>query len=152
MFTELSRQAQHLRDLQLKHRSQISTDKKLPEDYLDTLLKFRYFVTRTAKRPLNILKMNVAPSLPFRPFFVREPQDNPNSPMVQVQSKGLKMRPVEGQLLWVLQTLWEDGQDLFFLRMPLAVDELQRLLDKEQTANNMITEFVSSIIRDLTIQ
>jgi hypothetical protein len=35
--------------------------------------------------------------------------------------------------------------------MPLAMDELQRLIDTEPKANDMITEYVSSIIGDLTI-
>ena len=151
MFTELTRQAQHLHELQLKYRSQISPDRKLPDEYLDALLKFRYFVYKTAKGPLDTLKMNVVASLPFRPFFEREPPENANSPIIRVRSKGLKMGLFESQLLWILRTLWEDGENLFLLGMTSAVDELQRLLDKEQSANNMITEFVSNIIGDLAI-
>lgn len=151
IFSELSRQAQHTRELQIKYNSQIVPEKTLPEDYLKALLKFRYYLSQAAKGPLNMLKISVTPSLPFRPFFVRCPPESPSSPLIQVQWKGLKMGTIEGQLLWLLQTLWEDGHDLFLLRMPLVVDELQRLLDKEQTANNMVTEFVSSIIGDLAI-
>jgi hypothetical protein len=151
IFSELSQQAQHLRELQIKYNSQIALDRALPEDYLDALLKFRYYLSQAAKGPLDMLKRNVTSSSPFRPFFVRSPPESPSSPLIQVQSRGLKMGPIEGQLLWLLQTLWEDDRDLFFIQMPLVVDELQRLLDKEQTANNMITEYVSSIIGDLAI-
>jgi hypothetical protein len=150
-FSELSRQAQYLRELQIKHKSQIAADRTLPEDYLDALLKFRHYLSQAAKGPLEMLKMHVRSSPPFCPFFVRSPPENPSSPFIEVQSKGLKMGRIENQLLWLLQKLWEEDSDLFFLQMPLVVDELQRLLEKEQTANNMITEFISSIIGDLAI-
>ncbi|KEF56706.1 uncharacterized protein A1O9_06895 [Exophiala aquamarina CBS 119918] len=59
-------------------------DKELPEDYIDALFKFRYFVTRTAKEPLAILKMNVVASSPFRHLFVHKPPDHPSSPVIHV--------------------------------------------------------------------
>lgn len=150
-FSELLRQAQQLREMQVAVNPQLSPDKKPPEGYLDALLKFRYYLTQAAKGPLGMLKMNLIASLPFRPFFVRQPPENPNTPMIKCQSKGLQMGPVETHLLFLLQTLWEDGNNLFLLRMPLVVDELQRLIDKEPAAKNMITEFVGDVIGDLAI-
>lgn len=151
VFSELWQQAQRLHDLQLTHNRHISPDRDLPEEYVDALLKFRYYLHQAAKGPLGLLKVSVAASPPFRAFFVRLPPDDPDSPRISIQSKGLKMGPVEGQLMWLLRTLWEDGTDLFLARMPLIVDELQRLIDMEPKAKEMVTEYVGSVIGDLAI-
>ncbi|OAP61579.1 hypothetical protein AYL99_03782 [Fonsecaea erecta] len=151
IFSEPSRQVRCLRDLQSKYQDDISPDRDLPVDYLDALLKFRFYLTQTAKGSLNMLKQKVVASPPFRAFFSRSPPDNPNSPFVSIQSKGLKMGQAEAQLLWLLRTLWEDDKDLFFLRMPLVVDELQRLIDTEQKAKEMISKHISGLIGDLAI-
>ena len=151
VFHTLLQQAKCLRNLQLKYNDRISPDSDLPEDYLNALPKFRYYLNQTLKGPLNMLKVKVAASPPFRAFFVRSPPDSPSSSLVHIQSKGLKMGRVEAQLMWLLRTLLEDGKDLYFLRTTLVVDELQRLIDTEPKAKEMITEHINRIIGDLAI-
>ncbi|RGP64200.1 hypothetical protein FSPOR_8019 [Fusarium sporotrichioides] len=92
----------------------------LPKDYLVALLRFRYFLQQTAKGPLDQLKMVVPPF-------------SPNEEILCV-----KMDKVETQLIWLLQTLWEDGHNLFLARLPMVVDELQRLLQAEPKADILI--------------
>jgi hypothetical protein len=150
-FSELSRQAQDLHNLQSTYNLQISPDRDLPEKYTDALLKFRFYLQQLAKGPLSLLKGAVTASPPFRPFFVRLPPDDPNSPLISIQSNGRKMAPLETQLMWLLQTLWEDSRSLFLCGMPLIVDELQRLIDMEPKAKTMITEYVGNLIGDLAI-
>ncbi|KAF7511414.1 hypothetical protein GJ744_004603 [Endocarpon pusillum] len=145
-FSELSRQAQDLHNLQSTYNLQISPDRDLPEKYTDALLKFRFYLQQLAKGPLSLLKGAVTASPPFRPFSVRLPPDDPNSPLISIQSNGRKMAPVETHLMWLLQTLWEDGRTLFFCGVPLIVDELQRLIDMEPKAKTMITEYVGNLI------
>ena len=151
LFSELWQQAQRLQDLQSKHSRHISLDRDLPEEYCDALLKFRHYLYQAAKGPLSLLKVGVAASPPFRSFFHRLPPDDPDSPHIRIESKGLKMGPAESQLLWLLQTLWEDGMSLFLAGMPLIVDELQRLIDMEQKAKEMVTGYIGNAIGDLAI-
>lgn len=47
--------------------------------------------------------------------------------------------------------LWEDGQVLFFARLPMVVDELERLLDYDPEANQLISLYIAGVIGDLSI-
>ncbi|KAM0417458.1 hypothetical protein ACHAPT_012520 [Fusarium lateritium] len=112
-FTELHRQAQHVRSLQDKYDTQISPEKDLPEKYMVALLRFRYFLEKTAKSPLERLKMVVASSPPMHKFWVREPPTDPNSPKIVIRLRhGVKKTKDEEHLMWLLQTLWEDEYNL----------------------------------------
>ncbi|RSL64592.1 hypothetical protein CEP53_003994 [Fusarium sp. AF-6] len=95
-FTELHRQAQHVRDLQKKYKAEISPKKDLPEEYMVALLRFRYFLEKTAKSPLERLKMVVVSSPPMQKFFVREPPTDPNSTMTRIIPRpGIKKSKAE---------------------------------------------------------
>ena len=100
---------------------------------------------------MEVLKFELIGSPPFRPFLVRDAPTDPSSSKMLSRSTGATLGEVEGQLLWLLRLIWEDDQQLFFLRLPNIVDELQRLLDTEPRAKAMLTERVSDIISDLAI-
>ncbi|KAL7627940.1 hypothetical protein AAE478_002135 [Parahypoxylon ruwenzoriense] len=152
MFSKLRNQATKLRVLREKHAADISPGKDLPEEYLWTLLKFRHYLNQAAKGPLNQLKTAVAASPPFRGFFVREvPVSAVSSQIIVVSKPGVKMGKTTGQLIWLLRTLWEDGRDLFFSRLPFVVDELDRLLDADRKARQMVSPYVAMLIGELSI-
>ena len=151
VYAELWRQVRELKGLQERYLRDIKPDKELPPEYLDALLLFQHFLSQAAKGPIEKLKRHVMAAPPFRHLFVREPPADPDSPMIAIRSNGAKRDSVEGYLIWLLQTIWEDGEDLFLLRLPAAVDELQRLIDTEEKAAAMITSYIEGIIADLAI-
>ena len=152
VFAELRQQAKKLYELKSKHASEISQSQELPEEYLNALLRFRHYLDQASKGPLDQLKHCLVASPPWRPFFVREPPPDSITPKIATISKpGMKMDSVQTQLLWLLRVLWEDDQQLFFLRKPAVVDELQRLINAEKKADEMISEFIASQISDLSI-
>jgi hypothetical protein len=149
-FSELARQAEELGRLQAKYARTLSPLKDLPEEYLVAILRFRFFINQLAKDWLNDLKTTVVASPPMRSFFVRFPAENLNN-IVITSKPGLKQNAVEKELLWLLTTLWEDGQNLFFARMPMIVDELERLLRVESRARELVSGYVAGRIGDLSI-
>ncbi|RYO96355.1 hypothetical protein DL764_007491 [Monosporascus ibericus] len=152
VFSELYRQAQALRLLHTKYAAAISPTKDLPEELMYAILKFRHYLNQAAKGPLGALRHGVVSSPPWRKYFVRQPPPDSTSTMIVVQQKsGVKMSPIEHQLLWILRTLWEDGQDLFFVRLPLIVDELGRLLETEPRTQELISARIANIVGDLAI-
>lgn len=152
LFSELSRQAQALQSLQSKYEGKLSPLKDLPSDYMRALLKFRYYLDQAAKGPQNQLKHVVVASPPMRRFYVRQPPpDSRTSKIVLTSRPGVKLSNIEGQVMWLLRTIWEDGQQLFLARLTIIVDELDRLLQSEPEAKNLITAHVASIIADLSI-
>ncbi|RFU24654.1 hypothetical protein B7463_g11683, partial [Scytalidium lignicola] len=152
IFAELRRQAEELQSLKNQYDAVISPSKDLPEKYLKALLKFRYFLNQSAKGPLNQLKQSVVASPPMRNFFVRDPPINSSSTKIVVHSKpGLRQSNTENHLLWLLRTLWEDGYSLFLAQLPFVVDELERLLQAEQQARNLISGYIEEVIGNLSI-
>ncbi|EXL65227.1 hypothetical protein FOPG_18539 [Fusarium oxysporum f. sp. conglutinans race 2 54008] len=151
-LTELHRQVKNLSMLQQKFHKGILPTKDLPKEYFVSLLRFKYFLEQTAKGPLDKLKVAVTASPPMRKFFVREPPVDPDSTKIFVRSRpGFKMEKVEQQLIWLLQTLWEDDYALFLVRVPNVVDELERLLQAEPKADALISAHVAKMIGDLAI-
>ncbi len=150
IFSELRRQAEVLKRLQDKYAGTLSPLKNLPEDYLVGILRFRFFLNQVGKEWLNDLKTTVAASPPMRSIFVRMPAENLNQILITMKP-GLKLNAVEKELVWLLQTLWEDGRNLFLVRMPMVVDELERLLRAEPLARERISGYVAERIGSLAI-
>lgn len=140
VYSELGRQAQELQTLHAKHAAAMSPTKDLPEEFLAAMLKFRFYLDKASKGPLEQLKASVAASPPMRRFYVRQPPTDVNSTRLQVMSRrGVNMSKIESQLTWLLSTLWEDSQQLFLVRLPLALDELERLLLAEPEAKDLVS-------------
>lgn len=151
-FSELHRQARQLRVLQVRHAAAISPLQDLPRGYLHALLRFRYYLTQAAKGPIAQLRQCATASPPLRTLFVRQPPVGVTSSKLVITSRpGVKKDRVQTELIWLLTTLWEDGQALFFARLPMVVDELERLLDSDPEANQLISPYIAGVIGDLSI-
>ncbi|KAE8309788.1 hypothetical protein BDV41DRAFT_567103 [Aspergillus transmontanensis] len=152
LFSELSSQARRLVAMQKMYADDISPSKDLPEAYLEALLRLRHYLTQAVKGPLSMLKIAGVASPPLRKFFARVPPPDPYTTKISVTSKpGAKMNKVETQLIWLLRNLWEDGYELFLLGMPLAVDELGRLLQSEKQVQELVSSYITEVIGDLSI-
>jgi hypothetical protein len=152
IFAELHKQAIQLRYLHSKYEPVISPTKDLPEKYLMALLKFRHYLYQAAKGSQGILKQGVVASPPIRKFFVRTPPVDKTSTKIHIRGRpGVKIDKGEGEAIWLLQTLWEDGDNLFLMRMPFVVDELERLLEAEPTARNLVSAHIAAQIGNLSI-
>ncbi|KAK0744793.1 hypothetical protein B0T21DRAFT_358403 [Apiosordaria backusii] len=121
IFTELHRQAKELRLLHDKHAT-------------------------------RALRQNVVASPPMRRFFVRQQPPSATTSQIVVMSRpGNTLTKVEGHLNWLLSTLWEDGRMLFLADMPLVLDELERLLQTEPRAADLISSRIAEIISNASI-
>ncbi|OBR02125.1 hypothetical protein CH63R_14426 [Colletotrichum higginsianum IMI 349063] len=151
-YSQLHRQAKELQQLHTKYAQSLSPTEDLPGEFLGPILKFRHYLNQTAKGPMQELKQKVVASPPMRRFFVREPPVSITTSMIQVRSKsGVKMSKTESHLIWLLRTLWDDGQDLFFVGLPLLLDELERLLQAEPQAKELVSAQVARDIGNLSI-
>lgn len=151
-FTELRRQTTHLRELSRKYAPELSPQKDLPEEYLATLLKFRHYLNHVMKGALNQLRMSAAVSPPLRAFFIRnDPRSAKSSTIKFVPTTAVQKDKVAQQLIWLLQTLWEDGHDLFLCRITSVIDELDRLLKAEPRALELVSPYIAMLIGELSI-
>ncbi|KAF1951014.1 hypothetical protein CC80DRAFT_528569 [Byssothecium circinans] len=152
VWSELHTQVKELIALKSKYQQDISIDKELPEEYLNALLKFRHYLNQAAKGPQSELKHSLVASPPLRQFFERIPPSDPNSTMIQItQKKTAKLDKTQSELMWLCQTLWEDGQNLFLAGLTNIVDELGRLIQSEPKAKDLISPTIADILSDLSV-
>ncbi|GAB0137855.1 hypothetical protein EsDP_00006108 [Epichloe bromicola] len=152
IFSKLRDQAQKLKLLQNKYANKISPLEDLPEEYLVALLKFRHYLNQAAQGPMLQLKTVVAASPPMRKYFVRDIPISPSSTKIVVMQKpGVKMDGVAQSVFYLLQTLWEDELNLFLYRLPVVVDELERLIQSNQRARDLVSPHVAYLISELAI-
>lgn len=151
-FAELHKQAIGLQQLHSEYEPVISANRNLPEKFMTALIKFRHYINQSAKGCLGLLEQCVVASPPMRKFFVRLPSVNQTSTMISIRSRpGIKKSEDEEEVIYLLRTLWEDGRDLFLMGMPFVVDELERLLDAEPQANDLISAYIAAQIGNLSI-
>ena len=153
-ISELHEQAKQLRALHAKYGQSISPMKDLPDEYLYAILKFRYFLSQTAKGPQKRLSQSFPPSPPVRNFWRRIGGDG-LSAAVELQgipSPGkTKMDRARDDLWRMLSIIWEDGRDLFLLKLTTVVDELNRLIESEPLVKNQVSSFIAYTIGFLSV-
>jgi hypothetical protein len=114
-------------------------------------LEFRHYLKQASKGLSGQLKHHATAAPTLRKHFVRETPEDVESTRIVVVSRGIKADESEQQVIWLLKTLSEDGNDLFLASLPIVVDELQRFLDTDTQASAMISRYLEDIIGDLAI-
>ncbi|KAJ5736304.1 uncharacterized protein N7483_001429 [Penicillium malachiteum] len=150
-FSELSHQAKSLAFLQKTYIDDISPSKELPLDYLAALLRFKFFVNQMAKGPLDILMMSALPSPPIKAVCSRDAPDSEASEINIVMKHGVELKANDHFLLWLLRQLWEDSNFLFEVSLPIVVDELNRLIQSDPQARDLMSPYITKEVRDLSI-
>ncbi|KAI0444142.1 hypothetical protein F4803DRAFT_512780 [Xylaria telfairii] len=150
-FAELRTQATHLRELSRKYGPELSPQKDLPEEYLAALLRFQHYLNQVTKGVLSQLKLSVAVSPPLRALFVPNVMATKSSKVKVIPNSAVKRDKTAQHLIWLLQTLWEDGHDLFLCRMTTVIDELDRLLKAEPKALELVSPYIAMLIGELSI-
>ena len=151
IFAELLNQARHLKTLKEKYAKSIKPAQELPEEYLYAILKFRHYLQQTAKGPMNQLKISAVASPPLRHMYLREPPASALSTKLVIIPKDIRVNMTTELLLWLLRTLWEDGQPLFFARLTTVVDELDRFLRTDSEAAELVSPYIADCIGELSI-
>ncbi|KAM0426356.1 hypothetical protein ACHAPT_008397 [Fusarium lateritium] len=150
VYSELRDQAKSLRELQRKYEPGLSPLDDLPQEYLDAMVKFRHSLYEAAKGPFRQLRHGFVSSPPIRQFYVRDFDPDPNATKTSLHRRtGVKLSKAQQNLSWLTRVLWENDRELFFIRLPPMVDELERLVQSE--AKDLVTPYIAAIIGDLAI-
>ncbi|KAF4996707.1 hypothetical protein FGRMN_4365 [Fusarium graminum] len=151
-FTKLHRQAVLLLVLEKYYEKDIDPTKDLPREYLVALCQFKFSLEQAAKGPLDQLEVCQMPSPPMRKFYAREPTPNPHTHQIFVDTRpGLKLTGIDQRMTFLISMLWQDNYGLYYLRLPLIVDELERLMQSDAKADALVSAHVAKIIGDVAI-
>lgn len=149
MYSQLHQEARRLQSLQEKYSSQICPEKDLPEEYQRAMLDFRFHLTEAALGACYQLQRTLA-SPPMRQFVVRERPSSSKKGLYIIPLPGKMIDKVGGQLLLILKTLWEMGKPMETLRLTLLSDELERLVESEPRAKELISPYIASCMGELS--
>lgn len=152
IFSHLQQQAQDLRALHERLAPAISPLGTLPKEYLKAILRFRYYLRQVVKEFGTLLMYRSTASPPLRRFFVRShPVHISSSEFVVTTDLSMKMDSIEKELLWHLRTFWQKDENMLFIYLPIAIDELQRLLDSKPKAKEMVSPTIAAIIGKISV-
>lgn len=163
MWAQLHFQVNGLRRLQIKHAKNIHIDKELPEEYLEALLAFLFYLEEVDVIPKVRLQRCAPASPPLRPYFNRRPRQDSNESAweavrkLRINRKGepyeaLKLLPKEARrVVDLLQLLWESRLEFHIMGLQFVIDTLERQIEKHEEAKQMISPYVSAQISDLAV-
>lgn len=152
IYTELQLQARNLRLLHEKYSPIISPLKPLPKDYMQGILRFRLHLRQAAQEPINDLRNCITASPPIRSFWVRDPSvDAPLKKSHVIPKPGMKSDNLGIKLVKRLAPLWNMGRNINTTCLQKFIDDVDRLLESEQKAKELVSSYVASIIGELSI-
>ncbi|PNP77011.1 hypothetical protein FNYG_09624 [Fusarium nygamai] len=148
LWTEVLVCIQH----QESSRNDIDPAKDLPTMYFHALTLLKFYLDQAVMVPLEQLEHSEFASPPIRKFFARMPPPDPyTSDMNVIPRAGVKITGVDKEVMFLIQTLWKDDWGLFIARLPLVVDELERLMQADPKADALISAHVAKILGDIAI-
>ncbi|KAF4953526.1 hypothetical protein FGADI_5860 [Fusarium gaditjirri] len=148
LFAEVLVCIQH----QESSRNDIDPAKDLPRMYFNALALFKFYLDQAVKVSFDQLQHSEFASPPIRKFFVRMPPPDPyTSDMNVIPRAGVKISGVDKEIMFLIQTMWKDDWGLFIARLPLVVDQLERLMQADPKADALISALVAKILGDIAI-
>lgn len=149
-WTDLHEQAVRLRSLQYKHASRISIGSDLPEEYLDALMYFEYYLEQTIKCPLTIFREALPASPEMRRFYGRDPHTSDNKTVRVYRKPLVPQEKVRDQLLWLIAVIQHvDSHNSIHIRT--VVDEIERLVQHEEKAKALLSSFITKAFSELSL-
>ncbi|RDW93396.1 uncharacterized protein DSM5745_00718 [Aspergillus mulundensis] len=156
-FSELSRQAKQVALLQVKHSAVILPSQPLPDEYLEALLTFRYFITDALKKQIHKLVHAAPLSRPLRNSFRRlSPSDLPkqggalNGPSFDYTGDE-RWNRAEGRLVAQLNNLSEERWISTIVPLPILVDELERIVQSAPGVKDLLSPYVTRVLGTVSI-
>ncbi|KAG6360887.1 hypothetical protein INS49_011955 [Diaporthe citri] len=130
MYSQLHQESRQLQSLQDKYASRICPDKDLPEEYQRAMLNFHFH--------LNEAAWGACYHSSEKGLWI-------------IPRPGKKIDKIGGQLMLLLKTLWESGKPLEALRWTLMTDELERLVESEPRAKELLSPYIACCVGELSI-
>ncbi|KAE8453917.1 hypothetical protein EG329_007693 [Mollisiaceae sp. DMI_Dod_QoI] len=139
----LGSQLSHLDLLQRKYSSNLLSGQALPQEYLVSLLTFKYSLEQLQKRPIHLLQQGIPPSPAFRHLFYRH-TTSPRGSLIQSKANSKK----DMRTFYLFDCLWTERQ-LFLMGLPNIVDEIEYRIQALPTEKAMLSPWIARVFADL---
>ncbi|KAK5627741.1 hypothetical protein RRF57_003456 [Xylaria bambusicola] len=148
----LLQKAAHLAELQTRKYPDdgLKFEEDLPPDYAMAFHKLHNHLVHFQKFPIDLLKTGWVASPPMRPYWRRRPPpDATSNKIAAIYLGNIKKGGPEAEMLWILQTLFDDEQT-FLVGLSVLIDEFERLM-KNPAASGLVSAWVADKISHLSV-
>lgn len=149
-WSDLHAQAARLRSLQ-ESIPMPSPGEELPEPFIPAILRLGLGLQAAVNSPISAMNAFFHASPPMRRFFMRVPDTSSIDGYCSVLKPDAKFDKPVFRLWFLLCSLWGHGAPLTLVGLVEVVDELQRLIDTEQSVKDAISDLIGGMITELAI-
>lgn len=151
LWTDLHNQSQEMLLLDSASTSSTPGTRNVSDEYITALFRLRLYLSLSTRIPLDLLNEYAPGSPPFRSYYVRNSTIDRSEGIGIRKKQNLKLEKPQDTLLWILEILQENGDRLKRIGLTNATDELERLVQSEPKAKEMISGYVARTIGDLAV-
>ncbi|KAL8729346.1 MAG: hypothetical protein Q9181_005044, partial [Wetmoreana brouardii] len=128
------------------YKDRITPGKRLPHDLEIAITKLLYQLARAMSFLTICLQMGLQGSPPFRKYFLRDPTDDLDNPVIEP----IKTYKNEIMLRWLLMQL-KDERSLRFFGLHSLLSYVHRLMLSQPQGRAMVSGWVAKILSDMAL-
>ncbi|VUC36830.1 unnamed protein product [Clonostachys rosea] len=151
-FSTIHSQALCVQKLLSAFENDISPLKPLPEELLKALAQLRHHFYEGGQCNLIYLKGRVTASKPMRQYYERtSPLGAPKIEIKLRSGSGVNMTKQEEELVLLFESIRKYDEDVFMMRMPFIIDEIERLSDADRDVKELISPHIEFLISNISM-
>lgn len=149
-FANISRQVETLSLVYNQHKDEMAPERDPPADLTDAFQSLRFSLDAAKRGMIQVLKVGLFASPPWREFCSRAPPQHPNSSKIETRySPPLQDHAVK-RIMPFFDIFFDDKQ-LFLFGLHSVTDEIERLVRSDATVRALISPLVSRNLSSLSI-
>ncbi|KAJ6191977.1 hypothetical protein J3E72DRAFT_204991 [Bipolaris maydis] len=149
-FDNIFRQVKTLDSVYAQHKDEIVPERDLPPTLMDAFQNLRFSLDAAKTGLIQVLKVGLFASPPWREFCYRVPPQHPKSSKIETQySPPLQDHSVK-RIMPLFDILFDDER-LFLFGLHSVTDEIERLVRSDATVRALISPLVSRNLSSLSM-
>jgi hypothetical protein len=148
-FDNIFKQVKTLILVYTQHKDVITLERDLPAELMDAFQNLRFSLDAAKKGLIQVLKVGLFASPPWREFCSRAPPQHPKSSKIETQYSPPRQDHAVKRIMPFFEILFDDKQ-LSLFSLHSVTDEIERLIRSEATVRSLISPLVSRNLSSLS--
>jgi hypothetical protein len=149
-FDNIFKQVETLILVYAQHKDDITVERDLPVELMDAFQNLRFSLDAAKKALIQVLKVGLFASPPWREFCSRAPPQHPKSSKIETQYSPPRQDHAVKRVMPFFDILFDDRQ-LFLFGLHSVTDEIERLVRSDVKVRALISPLVSRNLSSLSI-
>jgi hypothetical protein len=149
-FNNIFKQVETLILVYAQHKDNITVERDLPVELIDAFQNLRFSLDAAKKALIQVLKVGLFASPPWREFCSRAPPQHPKSSKIETQYSPPRQDHAVKRVMPFFNILF-DNRQLFLFSLHSVTDEIKRLVRSNVKVRALISPLVSRNLSSLSI-